>query len=105
MKIRKVHAVLDISSYTTTAVDISASLPDLSEPGEGVSFAFDGTQDVAFSLGNSDKSLYVQLCDAEQRIDFGPFDADWLRSQGQTYLWASGSATAGNVSILLVSER
>ena len=105
MKIRKIHAVLDVSAYTTTAVDISASLPDLSEPGEAVSFAFDGAQDQAFFLGNSDKSLYLQIIAASDRRDAGPFDADWLRSSGQTYLWAGGSATDGAISILLVSEK
>lgn len=104
MKIRKVFSTIDVSAYDTTAVDISASLPAESEPGEGFSIAFDGAQDVAFSFGSQDKSLAVQLCDADQRIDFGPFDATWCRRASQTYLWASGSATGGTVSILLVSE-
>lgn len=104
-KIRKVQAVVDVSTADTTAVDISASLPDLNEPGEAVSFAFSGAQDAAFFLGNEAKTLYVQLCDSGQRIDFGPFDADWLRSSGQTYLWADGAASAGAMSVLLVDAR
>jgi hypothetical protein len=104
VKIQQIEAVLDVSAYDTTAVNISASLPDQPKAGEAVSFVFDGDQDVDFFLGNSDKSLSVKIGVASQRADFGPFDADALRNAGHTYLWASASASAGTVSILRVSE-
>jgi len=104
MKIRKVLATIDVSAYDATPVDISSSLPFESLPGEGFSLLFDGAQDADFYFGTSDKSLSVKVISASQWSDFGPLDATWCRRSDQTFVWASAPATAGTMSILLVSE-